>query len=121
MNRTKITALIAIAVVSAFLLTWTFTRHAGVSKAGKPAAAASASVKVNDVDAAKDPDSSSKSQRDIDGNPAEKFIENLPATKNLPKAPKARSVPAFPRPPIVLGPSWTFIGPAPIPNGQTET
>src|ERR1700730_584434 len=121
MNRTKITALIAIAAASAFLLTWTFTRHAGAGEAGKPASAASASAKVNDVDAAKDPESSSKAHRDIDGNPAEKFIENLPASKKLPKAPKARSVPAFPRPSIVVGPAWTFIGPAPIPNGQTET
>jgi hypothetical protein len=54
--------------------------------------------------------------------PAQKFIENLPASKNLLKAPKARSVPAFAKPSIVLAaPNWTFVGPAPIPNGQTET
>ena len=54
--------------------------------------------------------------------PAEKFVENLPATKRLPKAPRARSVFVRAKPSlVVLGPTWTFVGPAPIPNGQTDT
>ena len=53
--------------------------------------------------------------------PAQKFVENLPATKKLRKAPKARSVSVKAKQAVIIpAPSWTFIGPAPIPNGQTS-
>ncbi len=54
--------------------------------------------------------------------PAEKFVENLRSTKKLPKAPKPRSISVKTKPSLALvGPAWTFVGPAPIPNGQTDT
>lgn len=63
---------------------------------------------------------------DFRESPAEKLIENFPASTELPQAPQPRSVPAISQSQkhakgdrgIVTG--WTFIGPAPIPNGQTQ-
>src|ERR1700694_1517826 len=53
--------------------------------------------------------------------PAQRFIENLPATENLPRSTnRGASVPAFKTPALTLGPTWTALGPFPIPNGQTQ-
>ena len=61
--------------------------------------------------------------KETDGDPAQKFIENLPASKHLLKAPQPAKVQITPKQltvasSIVSG--WTFRGPAPIPNGQTN-
>jgi hypothetical protein len=57
------------------------------------------------------------------------YIENLPTAERLQQAPQARSVPALGQPTAGkgatdavggAGPSWTAIGPFPIPNGTTE-
>ncbi|MGI8481514.1 MAG: WD40/YVTN/BNR-like repeat-containing protein, partial [Chthoniobacterales bacterium] len=53
--------------------------------------------------------------------PAQFFVENLPPTEPLPiRASRAQTVAAIASDTLVAGtPAWTFLGPAPIPNGQT--
>ncbi|MEY2539089.1 MAG: hypothetical protein QOG67_2829 [Verrucomicrobiota bacterium] len=53
--------------------------------------------------------------------PAQRFIENLPPTPNLPRSrDQSAKISAFQRRPLIQGPSWTALGPFPIPNGNTE-
>lgn len=56
--------------------------------------------------------------------PMEKHIDTLPASVELPAAPRPQSVPALMKDAastVTPGDtSWTFVGPDPIPNGQTQ-
>jgi hypothetical protein len=62
-----------------------------------------------------------KEKEEFSETPAKKFIENIPATANLPRSNNQGSkVSAFRPAATQVGPAWTALGPAPIPNGQTE-
>lgn len=61
-----------------------------------------------------------KEKEEFSEAPARKFIENLPPAAKLPRAAdRSAKVPAFP-PLLAPIPTWTALGPFPIPNGQTE-
>lgn len=54
-------------------------------------------------------------------NPPKRFIENIPPAKKLPRAKdRGRTIHPLSVGPRVVGPTWTALGPFPIPNGQTE-
>src|SRR5437016_2892627 len=122
MSRIKIIALFAIASLFAFFLAWNFKLSAGDGNAQVTHySSPKTGIPLADPGMA-----------DREESPAEFWVENVPASDDYIFAPKPQTRPAiivdaqgsyrdqgqFGGP--VTGPTWKFLGPAPIPNGQTE-
>ena len=62
-----------------------------------------------------------KENKEFRESPPQFWVEDIPATPDLPASTiRAKSVPAIGTETPQVGPAWTFLGPAPIPNGQTQ-
>jgi photosystem II stability/assembly factor-like uncharacterized protein len=125
MSRIKIIALVALASIFAFFLALSFKSRADA----KSAQLASYPLQKSGVPLA---NAGENDANDESESPAEFWLETAPASDDYIWAPKPQTRPAivedghgsyreqgqFGGP--VTGPTWKFIGPAPIPNGQTE-